>query len=674
MSRVLRRAPRSFGASLLAVAVLAVAAGCTPPTSTPPTGPSPTQQFCEFWEAVEEAPPTSDSAVVVKDDVVALADDAQAVGQSCTAPAARVELDGAVVAEGEEVPSEQGNPSSEPIAAITGDEIAAGETVLDNLSLTALSATIDANGIRLQGNVAVTLSGVTSTIGFVGTLRDLQNWSVSLSSSGLTIPGISSTPVVFSGALVVTNGVPALTLSARATAAKIGDITVNSASIDLAASPATGVQASVAGDIKIGPSTVNGRVDVDFDSAGTLVSANADLAAHLVGTQADGKRIDLNGTVKLEGNARETVASFSGSGVVGDLVVHEANGSLTLATNRATFVGVLDVEQGANLLRFNGSIVWDGRTAYTPFLTLEGAGEISGTLEDGQRVSVAGNMTAEVIGGQLRSVITGSFQLGTLKATGSAIVETNGITTSLELNAALVGAGFGANIEGAIVITDGRAEMVELDAAVTGNVTMGDLTLTGAALRVRSTYGSPLDISFQGGLQVGTRANLNGAVAASIGPNGTLLSLRGDISGSLALDSWAIINFNGSIIATMDQVTLSGAGGVSLANFPAGLQINGTLTSSLTRPTWSLSGAARFRLGSLDIASARLTLSQAEGMKATRVGFYFSILGIPTYFEGDFYMRPTGGCDKVNITGGGPIAKLILVTVLPGAIGCPVNI
>ena len=144
MSRVLRRAPRSFGASLLAVAVLAVAAGCTPPTSTPPTGPSPTQQFCEFWEAVEEAPPTSDSAVVVKDDVVALADVAQAVGQSCTAPAARVELDGAVVAEGEEVPSEQGNPSSEPIAAITGDEIAAGATVLDNLSLTALSATIDA--------------------------------------------------------------------------------------------------------------------------------------------------------------------------------------------------------------------------------------------------------------------------------------------------------------------------------------------------------------------------------------------------------------------------------------------------------------------------------------------------------------------------------------------------
>ncbi len=673
MSRSLKRAPRTFGAALLAVAMLAVVAGCTPPTDSP-SGPNPSAQFCEFWEAVEETPPTSDTAVVVKEDVVALADDAAVIGSDCAAPAARVELDGAVVAEGEEIPSEQGNASSEPIAAITGDEISAGAPVLDNLQLTALSATIDANGITLRGNVAVTLSGVTSTIGFVGTLRDLQNWSIGLSSSGLTIPGIVSTPVVFSGQLRMSNGVPSLTLSARATAAKIGDITVNSAAIDLAASPATGVQASVAGDIKVGPSTVNGRVDVDFDSAGTLVSANADLSAHLVGTQADGKRVDLTGTVKLEGNARETVASFSGHGVVGDLVVHEANGSLTLGTNRATFVGVLDVEQGANTLRFNGSLVWDGRTAHIPFLTLEGAGEISGVLEDGQRLSVAGTMSAEVIGGQLRSVITGNFQLGSLKASGSAVVETNGITTSLELSASLVGAGFGANIEGAIVITDGRAEMVALDAAVSGNVNMGDVSLTGATLRVRSSYGSPLDISFAGGIKVGTRADLNGAITASIGPNGTLLSLRGDISGSLALDTWGIANFNGSIIATVDQVTISGSGGISLINFPLGLQLNGTLTSSLTRPSWTLHGAARLRLGPIDVIAARLQLSQTEGMKATRVGFYFSILGIPTYFEGDFYMRPTGGCDKVNITGGGPIAKLILVTVLPGAIGCPVHI
>ena len=52
------------------------------------------------------------------------------------------------------------------------------------------------------------------------------------------------------------------------------------------------------------------------------MSAKADISARLVGTQAGGKKIDLTGNVKLEGNADETVASFSGSGIVGDLVVN----------------------------------------------------------------------------------------------------------------------------------------------------------------------------------------------------------------------------------------------------------------------------------------------------------------------------------------------------------------
>ena len=55
-------------------------------------------------------------------------------------------------------------------------------------------------------------------------------------------------------------------------------------------------------------------------------------------------------------------------------------------------------------------------------------------------------------------------------------------------------------------------------------------------------------------------------------------------------------------------------------------------------------------------------------------GFYFSILGIPTYFEGDFYMRPAGGCEKVNITGGSFLMRPLLALVLPGVVGCPVNI
>lgn len=676
---------RSAGRLSAIGVVVALLAGVTVACSTPaPTTPT-TQQFCQLWNKIEDkvadapegvAPDEvlAEDAVLVKDQVVASAADTALTGGECTDAGAKVALDGAVLAEGQEVPSEQGNTASEPVAAVTGDEIAPNAPVLENVQIKALAADIGAAGITVRGNVAVRLSGQTSTIGFVGTLANLNNWSVTLSSSALTIPGITSSPATFSGTLAVKNGVPTLTLAAAVTSAKIGDVTVTGASIDLVASPSSGVTAAVQGNIKVGPSSASGVVNVAFDKAGALVSAHADISARLVGNAAGGKKIDLTGTVKLEGNAQQTVASFSGSGIVGDLVVNQANGSLTLATNKATFVGVLDVQQGANFVRFNGSIVWDGITAYTPFLTLEAGGEYSGTLNDGKTVTVAGTVETTVIGGQIRAVVTGAFKIGTLTANGSAIVEVNGPTTTLFVDADLTNAGFAATLEGAIILSDGRADMVQLDATVNGAVQLGDVTLTGATLAVRSTYGSPLDLSFSGGLQVGNRANLNGTVAASFGPNGGLLSLTGQLNGSLTLDSWGLLNFNGSVVASPEQVTLSGSGGISMINFPLGVNFNGTFTSSLTQPSWSLNGTGKLRIASIEIASARLNLSQGVGMKATRAGFYFSLIGIPFYFEADFYLKAGGGCDKVNITGGSFLMRPLLGAVLPGVVGCPVNI
>lgn len=647
-----------------------VAASCAAPA---PSGGTSQQKFCQFWDKVAEEPPAPTNAVLVKDDVVALADSTTVTGSSCTDPSAKVNLDGAVVAEGTEIPSEQNNPSSEPVAAVTGAEISADAPVLDNVQLKVLSAEIGANGITVRGNVAVRLSGVTSTIGFTGTLQNLDNWSVNLSSTGLTIPGITTSPVVFNGTLRSVNGVPSLSLTAQASAVKIGDISITGASLNFQASPATGVSANVAGNIKVGPSTASGSVAVVFDKAGALVSAKANIAAHLVGSQAGGKKIDLTGTVNLDGNANETAISFTGSGILGDLVINQANGSLTLATNKATFVGYLDVAQGPNSVRFDGSIIWDGITAYTPFLTLSGSGEYSGTLDDGTSVAVSGSVETTVVGGQLNAVVTGDIKIGNLKANGTATVNVDGATTTLDLNANLVGAGYAARIEGAVQITDGRAELVQLDATVDGQVQLGDATLTGATLSLRSTYGSPIQASFTGGVEVGNRASLYGSVNASIGPNGTLISLTGNLNGSLLLDDWGITEFTGSVVVSPEQVALSGAGNVRLTSFPLGVTFKGTFTSSRLNPSWSLSGSGKLQIIGLQIASARLTLSQGVGMKATRAGFYFSIIGIPVYFEADFYMKPTGGCSKVDITGGSFLARPILALALPGVVGCPVN-
>lgn len=667
-----RRVRRSrFAALSVAIALLGgVVTSCFPDPGSP--GLTPAEKFCEFWDKVDEAPPSTDAAVLVKDDVVALAADTTVTGNECTDANAKVKLDGAVLAEGEEIESKQ-DQSDGKVAAITGDEVGAGEPVLDNLKVQTLSAEIGVNGITLKGNVAVTLSGVTSTIGFVGTLASLDNWSINLSSAGLTIPGVTTSPVVFNGTLKVTNGVPSLSMTALASAVKIGDISVTGATVKLDASPVTGVSASVSGAVKIGPSTASGFVDITFDKAGALVAANAEIDAHLVGSMAGGKKIDLTGSVTFVGNADQTAITFKGSGIVGDLLVHEASGDLTLQNNKATFNGKLDVASGPNFLRYNGTIIWENGLAYTPFLMLEGAGEFSGTMADGSTVSVKGTMSTEVVGTQLRAVVTGDFKIGTLKATGKAIVESNGSTTNLLVDADLVDAGFAARLEGAVIITDGVIEQVHLDAAINGSISFGDLTLNGATFSLRSTWGSPIDISFDGGLKVGTQADLAGSVKASFGPNGSLLKLEGHLTGSLLLDSWGIVNFNGSVLASSEQVALSGQGGVYMTNFPLGINFKGTFVSSLTQPSFTLIGEGRFRIASIDVASARLSLSQGVGMKATRVGFYFNIIGIGTYFEADFYMKPTGGCSKVTITAGNIIARAILKGILPGVVGCPVT-
>ena len=86
-----------------------------------------------------------------------------------------------------------------------------------------------------------------------------------------------------------------------------------------------------------------------------------------------------------------------------------------------------------------------------------------------------------------------------------------------------------------------------------------------------------------------------------------------------------------------------------------------------------MAGAGQFRIASIQVLSARISLSQGVGMKATRVGFYFNVIGIRAYFEADFYMKPTGGCSQIDITGGSLLLRVFLPPILSPAVGCPVT-
>jgi hypothetical protein len=522
--------------------------------------------------------------------------------------------------------------------------------------------------------VEVTISRTVSTIGFVGTMQDLDNWSITLTSSTFAIPGITTTPAAFTGTLRMAEGVPSLVLAASVAEARIGDITIRNTTLALSASPATGVTASVDGTLRVGPSTATGTVYLEFDRNGGLVIADADISVRLVGSQAGGGKIDLQGELELEGNSQETVASFSGSGVIGGFRVDHASGSIDMALDQATFNGVLDIAQGSTWVRFNATVVWDGQIAYTPLLTAEAGGEYSGTLRNGQNVSVDGVVSTTIVGGQIRTVITGDFELGTLKAAGSAVVDVNGLTTTFEVDADLVGAGFGARLTGVIIMTDGVAERVVLEATTTGTAQLGDVAVRNATMHIESSYGSDLDIGFAGNIVVGDTANLYGELDAVFGPEGTLMSLQGRINnGTFTLDNWNMTSVNGTLQAGTESATVTGSGLVGFAANNVTIGFTGALNSSLGDASWQLQGNGRVRVGSFELANGRVELSSDGGMELIRAGIYLKALGfINVYVEADVALLPTGGCSQIRLTGGGWAAKTAARNRLPDALGCPV--
>jgi hypothetical protein len=634
------------------------------------TGPT-QSQFCDLWNAVAGGAPPASAPVLVKDDVVASSQVASRTGSDCGSASSKVNLDGATLSQGQLVPTTQGGDPGNT-AAVTGDQLGAGTPVLENIQLTGLGVEIGLNGITIRGTLALTISGAVSSVTFAGTLTNLDIWSISIVAPALNIPGFTVQPLSFKGTFSSVYGHKTLTLGANAPLIQTGDITVANALVKISADDVTGLDATVSGDVEVGPSTASGTVDVSFDRFGTLVNANVDLDAHLVGTQPDGKTSDLTGHVSLEGNQQHTTVDFSASGHLGDLQINAANGTLTLDNNHATFTGLLDIQQGNTSVRFNATLDFDGSQASFPQLSLPGLGSESGTTTDGEVVAVNGSISVVVQNGQTITTIDGDIQLGTMHATGHAVVNTVGSTTTMVLTGTLADTGYSASLNGSFTIVDGVATAVDVTAGLTGPVVLGDITVTNGNMHITSN-GGPLTVTVNGTIKSGNSATLTGTLVATIGPDGQLLSLTGNGTGSLALDTWGVLSFQGTVNATAQQLTVTGTGNISSTSFPVSIPFSGSFTSTVGTDNWTLSGVGRLKIGPIDSPAVHLTLSKQNGMTAVRVGLYIKIAFIPTYFEVQVGLLPTGGCSGVKLVGGAAILWPIAKIALEPAIGCAVT-
>lgn len=661
---------------------------CTPTAPGGPGGPGSVEEFCETWERVEDTPPTEDRPVLVADEVVARAGTSELVGGDCTDPGAAVELDDAVLATGEEVDESQGDPETDRVALVTGPELgpraeAADALTFDNLAVTSLSASIGSYGIRVDGTLAVTLSGSTSAMTFTGTLSDLQNWSIGLSSGAFSIPGVTTGPAQFAGTLRSSGGVQSLTLSATVPEAVIGDLRVSGAQLDVVASQADGVTATVSGSVAIGPATATGMVHVDFDDRGNLVEVDAQLAARLVGFQSGGSSIDLSGTVSLHGNSQETVATFAGSGHIGDLDVDRVAGDLLMSANRVTLSGAVDADIDGVSTRLDATIVWDGQIAAAD-LRAEVAGEYTGFLDDGTLVSAKGELTTETgIGGITTTVVTGQFRIGNLYATGQARVIAQSFSTTLEVDADVTG-GLGpvaadASLVGVIQISDGEATRVNLELTAS-QIQFGEVSLRDARLTVTSNgFNDPLDISVATQLIIEPAVVMDAQLTALFDTEGGFLSLTGSASGSISVGDVAIEGVEAHLAATPERATLTASTG-DIAVGPVVVSgIAGTFTADPATQDWELAAQADISLfgGIITLPAGRLKIEPATtqfptGVFAIDITASINLLGVTHHALATFQLSPDGSC-SVALNARSNLVQWIMLGELPKLIPCSVT-
>jgi hypothetical protein len=66
-------------------------------------------------------------------------------------------------------------------------------------------------------------------------------------------------------------------------------------------------------------------------------------------------------------------------------------------------------------------------------------------------------------------------------------------------------------------------------------------------------------------------------------------------------------------------------------------------------------------------------MHDGEDLYAVRMGAYVQLGAFNIYVEGDLHLLPAGGCDHLQLTNGGLIAKTIIRNRLPDVLGCPVR-
>ncbi len=461
------------------------------------------------------------------------------------------------------------------ISAASVDLNAADALITQNVASTAGDVRLDAGSINsvavstVGGDAILTATGNITTASINSSnsidVDSTNGGSLSLGTldAGADI-ALDTTGAITAGTTTAggTLAVGGIAVPARATFT--GDISAAAIDIDaVGAFIAQGITAT-AGDIDIDAGSVNAGAlsatdDVFVDAAGNIVlaSARADSDASGAGNLAIG-------ATTLPSKLTVTGAS---QGVAVDL---QASGNVTLGSVTST-AGVVDIDSTAGSISTAAVTATGGDALLTAAQNVTATGAISGRNVDIDAGGALNALGITATAGDI-DIDAGSVNAGALSATDDVFVDAAGaiVLASARADSDASGAGnlaIGANTLPSSLSVTGASQGVAVDLQASGNVTLGSVTSTGGVVDIDSTAGSisTAAISASGGDALLTAAQ-----------NVTTASVTS--SDAIDVDSLGGGNLNLGPLTAGTDITIDTAGNITAGATLAGgmLTVGGT--------------------------------------------------------------------------------------------------
>lgn len=675
---------------LVLMAPLLAATACIPPpgppatTTTTTTTTPPRDPFCEVWNqrlaAVDPkslpegvappTPPVRPFAYLLDPDTVITGQEVIARGTDCTDPDAELTFfQGSIV----------GSRMFRPLNNLPPDgpgvllpeayslNLEAGRAQAPSVEIATFNIRLTPQGIRIFGTLGVTINGARSTIAFDGRFLDLQNYSVSLSTQALVIPGFTNQPLEAAGRLERRAGLNSFSLELRAPDLMVGDLAVRDVVVDLNATTTTGLTLVLEGQVRTVDSQVGLRLDAAFDTKGQLRDIDGSLSVAVNSVTANGDPVQLEGVATLTGSSANLTASFLGSATIGTDDFGRVGGTIRLDDNGLLELdGFFDLERNGASTRFSGTLVIDPNGA-TPTLRAQAAGSFSGLTANGEIVEVDGTVTVTVVNGVTETTVDGSLRVGALRGEGSATVEVDRDTTTLDFLGTVELDGGRADVAGDLVFTDGRVDAVDLAGTLTTAVPVGQMSLGGS---FRVTGGQRGVSAAIDGTFTGPGVNVSGLAALKVDPAGRLRSARAQVSGTVTDGSYGASSFQGSFVADGERAVLTGAGDVTGAGVNRG-RVSAVVTVDAGGTRLDATGQAYVTSGSKTVfGDFRIVNNRLELARVALV--YPPIVIDPEYLWLQLTMNPDGSCAQVRLLDATFLAGIVFgINQAKADLACP---